>query len=259
MAFAELKDLRMHYEVAGPVDAPTLVFSNSLGTDLSMWDVQAVEFAKKYRVVRYDKRGHGQSSSPAGPYTIEMLGRDVLGLLDFLEFDKVHFCGLSIGGQTGMWLGVNAAQRLNKLVLSNTAAKIGTIDGWKARIETVSTSGMKSVAATVVERWFTVGFRAEEPAEVSRIQRVLENANIEGYAGCCAAVRDFDYREKVSAIRTPTMAIAGTHDPATPPGDTRWVADQIAGSRFVELNASHLSNIEAHERFSAELGAFLAS
>jgi len=259
MAFAELKDLRMHYEVAGPVGAPALVFSNSLGTDLSMWDVQAVEFAKKYRVVRYDKRGHGQSSSPAGPYTIEMLGRDVLGLLDFLEFDSVHFCGLSIGGQTGMWLGVNAAQRLNKLVLSNTAAKIGTIDGWNARIETVNTSGMKSVAATVVERWFTVGFRAEEPAEVARIQRVLENANVHGYAECCAAVRDFDYRERVSAIRTPTMAIAGRHDPATPPGDTRWVADQIAGSRFVELNASHLSNIEAHERFSAELGAFLAA
>jgi 3-oxoadipate enol-lactonase len=259
MAFAELKDLRMHYEVAGPVGAPVLVFSNSLGTDLSMWDVQAVEFAKKYRVVRYDKRGHGQSSSPAGPYTIEMLGRDVVGLLDFLEFDRVHFCGLSIGGQTGMWLGVNAAQRLNKLVLSNTAAKIGTTDGWNVRIETVSTSGMKSVAATVVERWFTVGFRAEEPAEVSRIQRVLENANVRGYAGCCAAVRDFDYREKVGEIRTSTMAIAGAHDPATPPGDTRWVADRIAGSRFVELNASHLSNIEAHERFSAELGAFLAA
>jgi 3-oxoadipate enol-lactonase len=235
------------------------LFSNSLGTDLSMWDVQAVEFAKKYRVVRYDKRGHGQSSSPAGPYTIEMLGRDVVGLLDFLEFDRVHFCGLSIGGQTGMWLGVNAAQRLNKLVLSNTAAKIGTTDGWNVRIETVSTSGMKSVAATVVERWFTVGFRAEEPAEVSRIQRVLENANVRGYAGCCAAVRDFDYREKVGEIRTSTMAIAGAHDPATPPGDTRWVADRIAGSRFVELNASHLSNIEAHERFSAELGAFLAA
>jgi 3-oxoadipate enol-lactonase len=259
MAFAELKDLRMHYEVAGPVGAPVLVFSNSLGTDLSMWDVQAVEFAKKYRVVRYDKRGHGQSSSPAGPYTIEMLGHDVVGLLDFLEFDRVHFCGLSIGGQTGMWLGVNAAQRLNKLVLSNTAAKIGTTDGWNVRIETVSTSGMKSVAATVVERWFTVGFRAEEPAEVSRIQRVLENANVRGYAGCCAAVRDFDYREKVGEIRTSTMAIAGAHDPATPPGDTRWVADRIAGSRFVELNASHLSNIEAHERFSAELGAFLAA
>ena len=259
MAFAELKDLRMHYEVAGPVGAPALVFSNSLGTDLTMWDVQAVEFAKKYRVVRYDKRGHGQSSSPAGPYTIGMLGGDVVGLLDFLEFDRVHFCGLSIGGQTGMWLGVNAAQRLNKLVLSNTAAKIGTTDGWNLRIETVSTSGMKSVAATVVERWFTVGFRAEEPAEVSRIQRVLENANVRGYAGCCAAVRDFDYREKVGEIRTSTMAIAGTHDPATPPGDTRWVADRIAGSRFVELNASHLSNIEAHERFSAELGAFLAA
>jgi 3-oxoadipate enol-lactonase len=259
MAFAELKDLRMHYEIAGPAGAPVLLFSNSLGTDLSMWDVQAAEFVKKYRVARYDKRGHGQSSSPAGPYTIEVLGRDVLALLDFLKLDKVHFCGLSIGGQTGMWLGVNAANRLNKLVLSNTAAKIGTTDSWNTRIENVSNRGMKSVAATVVERWFTVGFRAEEPAEVSRIQQVLESANVQGYAGCCAAVRDFDYREKVGSIRTPTLVIAGTHDPATPPGDTRLVADQIAGSKFVELNASHLSNIEAHQRFSAELGQFLAA
>ncbi len=257
MAYAQLNDLRMHYEIAGPVPAPVLVFSHPLGTDLSMWDGQVADFAKKFCVVRYDKRGHGQSSSPAGPYSIEQMGRDALALLDFLKLDRVHYCGLSIGGQTGMWLGVNAPDRLNKLLLSNTAVKIGNADGWNTRIETVRKDGMKAVAATVVERWFTLGYRAEVPEEVSRIQQILENANVEGYAACCAAVRDFDYREKVSGIRTPALVIAGKHDPATPSQDTRWIANQIPGSKFVELNASHLSNIEARERFTAEVRQFL--
>jgi 3-oxoadipate enol-lactonase len=259
MAFAELKNVRMHYEVSGPASAPVLVFSNSLGTDLSLWSAQAAEFGKKLRVLRYDQRGHGQSSSPAGPYSIEELGQDVVDLLDFLKFDRINFCGLSMGGQTGMWLGVNAAQRLNKLVLCNTAAKIGNVEGWNARIDAVNRGGTKSVADAVLERWFTFEFRASEPSEVLRVREVLEQLNSAGYAACCAAVRDFDYRERVKAIRTPTLVIAGAHDPATPPGDTRWVADQIPGSKFVELDASHLSNIGARERFTAELDKFLAA
>jgi 3-oxoadipate enol-lactonase len=257
MAFAELRDLRMHYEIAGPEGAPVVVFSHPLGTDSSMWDGQVVDFAKKFRVVRYDKRGHGKSSSPAGPCTIEQMGHDAIALLDYLKLERVHYCGLSIGGQTGMWLGVNAPERLNKLVLSNTAVKIGSPDVWNTRIETVTKNGMKAVAGTVVERWFTLGYRAESPEEVSRIQQILEGANVEGYSACCAAVRDFDFREKVGGIRTPTLVIAGKHDPATPAADTRWIAEQIAGSKFVELNASHLSNIEARERFTAEVRQFL--
>jgi len=259
MPFAELKDVRMHYEVSGPAGAPTLVFSNSLGTDLSMWDGQAPEFAKKYRVVRYDKRGHGQSSAPAGPYGIETLGRDVLALFDFLQLDKVHFCGLSIGGQTGMWLGVNAPERVNKLALCNTAAKIGTLEGWNTRIDAVQNGGTKSVADVVLARWFTFEFRASHEAEVTPVREALERADTAGYVACCAAVRDFDYREKVSAIRTPTLVISGTHDPAASPQDGRWLAEQIPGARFVELNASHISNIEARERFTTELGQFLAA
>jgi len=178
MPFAELKDVRMHYEVSGPAGAPTLVFSNSLGTDLSMWDGQAPEFAKKYRVVRYDKRGHGQSSAPAGPYGIETLGRDVLALFDFLQLDKVHFCGLSIGGQTGMWLGVNAPERLNKLALCNTAAKIGTLEGWNTRIDAVQNGGTKSVADVVLARWFTFEFRAARRTKRRRAHRARRSCQL---------------------------------------------------------------------------------
>jgi 3-oxoadipate enol-lactonase len=259
MSFAELKNARIHYELAGPEKAPVLVFSNSLGTDLTMWDAQMPEVAKKFRVLRYDKRGHGQSSAPPGPYTIEQLGRDALALLDFLHFDKVHFCGLSIGGQTGMWLGLNAGDRLNKLILCNTAAKIGTPEMWNPRMEAVCKGGTKAVSAAVIERWFTAGFRAKELNEIARIQRVLESADTEGYVGCCAAVRDFDCREKLGGIRTPTLVIAGTHDPATTAADGRWAAEQIPGARYVELDAAHLSNIEARDRFTAEISQFLAA
>jgi len=259
MPFADLKDTRIHYKVQGPEDAPVLMFSNSLGADLTMWDAQAAEMAKTFRVLRYDKRGHGQSSAPPGPYSIENLGRDALALLDFLHFDQVGFCGLSIGGQTGMWLGTNAPERLKKLILSNTAAKIGTNESWNQRIDTVRMEGMKVVASAVIERWFTPGFRAKELDTVSKIQRVLESANPEGYAGCCAAVRDFDARDKLSGIRTPTLLIAGTHDPATTATEGRWVAGQIPGSKYVELDAAHLSNIEARDDFTAEIRKFLAS
>jgi 3-oxoadipate enol-lactonase len=209
-------------------------------------------------VLRHDKRGHGQSSAPHGLYTIEQLGGDALALLDFLHFDKVHFCGLSIGGQTGMWLGLNAAERLNKLILCNTAAKIGTPEMWNPRMEAVRKGGTKAIAPAVIERWFTAGFRAKEPNEIGRIQRVLEGADTEGYVGCCAAVRDFDAREKLGAIRTPTLVIAGTHDPATNAADGRWAAERIPGARYVELDAAHLSNIEARDRFTAEITQFLA-
>ncbi len=259
MAFAELKDARIHYELAGPANAPVVMFSNSLGTTLAMWDGQAPEITKTFRMLRYDKRGHGQSSAPPGPYTIEQLGRDAVGLLDFLKVETAYFCGLSIGGQTGMWLGVNAAHRLKKLVLCNTAAKIGSPEIWNPRIETVRKSGMKAISAAVIERWFTPGFRAKDPAAISKIQQALESNDPEGYAGCCAAVRDFDYRENLGAIRTPTLVIAGAHDPATPPADGRFVAEKIPGARYVELNAAHLSNIEDRDRFTAELGKFLAA
>jgi 3-oxoadipate enol-lactonase len=259
MAFAELNDVRIHYELAGPAHAPVLMFSNSLGTNLSMWDAQVSEVTKKFRVLRYDKRGHGQSSVPPTPYTIEQLGRDAAALLDFLKLDTVHFCGLSIGGQTGMWLGIHAPRRLKKLVLCNTGAKIGSPETWKPRIDAVRKGGLKAISDAVIERWFTAGFRAKEPATISKIQQALESTNPEGYAGCCAAVRDFDCREKLGGIPTPTLVIAGAHDPATPPADGRFVAEKIPAARYVELNAAHLSNLEDRDRFTAEVVNFLAA
>jgi 3-oxoadipate enol-lactonase len=250
---------RIHYALEGQSGAPALVLSNSLGTNYSMWDPQLPELRKKLRILRYDTRGHGQSSLTPGPYSIEQLGRDVIALLDALDLDRVHFCGLSMGGMIGMWLGANAPERLNKLVLCNTAAKIGTSEVWNARIEAVRKNGMKSVASAVVERWFSPAFREKPPATVSSTLKMLEAANPEGYAACCAAIRDFDFREQLSRIRVLTLVIAGAHDPSTPPADGRFLADQIQGAQYAELDAAHLSNIEAQDRFNNEVAKFLNS
>ena len=259
MPFAQLKDVRIHYDLAGATNAPVLVFSNSLGENFSMWDPQMRVFQNAFRVLRYDTRGHGQSSVTPGPYIIEQLARDVLALLDKLEFERVHFCGLSMGGQTGMWLALNASARLQKLVLCNTAAKIGTPEMWNPRIETVRKSGMKSISQAVMERWFSAEFRAKSPGIVSTAQRMLESANPDGYIANCAAVRDFDVRDTVGAIHVPTLVISGTHDAATTPADGRYLAQCIAGARYAELDAAHLSNIEAPDRFNLELNTFLLS
>jgi 3-oxoadipate enol-lactonase len=259
MPFAQLTDGRLQYEITGTPDAPVLVFSNSLGATLSMWDSQAPVFQKQFRVLRYDTRGHGQSTVTPGPYTIEQLGRDVLALLDELELDRTNFCGLSMGGQTGMWFALNAAARLDKLILSNTAAKIGTPEVWNTRIDAVRKGGMKSISTAVMERWFSSDFRSSSPDLIAAIKQLFERTNPEGYAANCAAIRDFDARETIAAIPTPTLVISGAHDAATTPADGRFLADQIGGARYVELNAAHLSNIEAPDRFNAELNAFLQS
>jgi 3-oxoadipate enol-lactonase len=259
MPIVKSGEARIHYALEGQSGAPALVLSNSLGTNYSMWDPQLPELRKKLRVLRYDTRGHGQSSLTPGPYSIEQLGRDVMALLDALDLDRVHFCGLSMGGMIGMWLGANAPERLNKLVLCNTAAKIGTSEVWNARIEAVRKNGMKSVASAVVERWFSPAFREKPPATVSSTLKMLEAANPEGYAACCAAIRDFDFREQLSRIRVPTLVIAGAHDPSTPPADGRFLADQIQGAQYAELDAAHLSNIEAQDRFNNEVAKFLNS
>ena len=250
-------EARIHYALEGQSGTPVLVFSNSLGANHSMWDPQAAEFRQRFRVLRYDTRGHGQSSSTSGPYSIEQLAKDVIALLDALDLGRVHFCGLSMGGMIAMWLGINAPERLNKVVLCNTAAKIGTPEVWNGRIDAVRKNGMKSVASAVVERWFSPAFRQKSPATVSSTLKMLEEANPDGYVACCAAVRDFDFREQVRKIHIPALVIAGAHDPATTPADGRFLAEQIPSARYAELNAAHLSNIEDQDRFNREITAFL--
>lgn len=258
MPFLASSDAQMHYQLEGPAGAPVLVFSNSLGTTLSMWESQAREFRTKFQILRYDTRGHGQSSVTPGAYSIEQLGKDVLTLLDGLHLDRFHFCGLSMGGMIGMWLGANASGRLNRLVLCSTAAKIGTPATWNARIEAVRKGGMTSLAPTIIERWFTASFRAKEPAAVAGIQKILEEANAEGYVACCAAVRDFDFRENLQSIRVPTLVMSGAHDPATTPADGRFLTERIPNSCYVELSAAHLSNIEDRNSFNREVKTFLS-
>ncbi len=259
MAFAQLAgNLVIRYELEGLHDAPVVMLSNSLGTDFTMWDRQAAAWRGKFRLLRYDTRGHGQSSVTPGPYTIERLGADALRLLDYLKLPRVHFCGLSMGGQTGMWLGLHAPDRVSKLVLCNTAAKIGTPESWGARIDAVRKGGMKAVSAAVMERWFTPPFRARRPEMVAEVQALLESTNPDGYIANCEAVRDFDCRERLSEIHVPTLVVVGAADTSTSAADGRWAADKIAGARYTELNAAHLSNIEDEAKFTAEVRTFLA-
>jgi len=255
----DVNGARIHYALEGQTGKPTLVLSNSLGTNFQMWDPQAAEFQKSFRLLRYDTRGHGKSSVTPGPYSIEQLAKDVLGLTDVLKIDRFHFCGLSMGGMIGMWLGANASQRLGKLVLCNTAAKIGSSEMWNTRIETVRKQGMKPVAAAAIERWFSPAFRQKNAPSIASTHKTMEETSPEGYAGNCAAVRDFDFREQLGRIRTPTLVISGTHDPATPPTDGHFLTKNIPNARFVQLNAAHLSNIEDAERFTHEVVTFLNS
>jgi len=247
----------MHYELDGPPTASTLVLSNSLGTNLSLWDAQLPVFAKNFRVLRYDSRGHGKTSVTQGEYSVEILARDVIQLLDALNLERVNFCGLSIGGMTGMWLAVNVPQRLQNLVLSNTAPKIGKPDTWNERIRAVREGGTKAAAQQVIDRWFTPEFRASHPGEVTKTRQMIETTSADGYVDSCAAVRDFDFWEKVSAIRAQTLVITGTHDSAAPPSEAQKLAKQIPGARYIELPAAHISNVEAASRFTEEVSTFL--
>jgi 3-oxoadipate enol-lactonase len=259
MPFAKLPDAQLHYEWSGTENAPVLVFSNSLGTTLRMWDAQIADFSKYFRILRYDTRGHGQSSITPGPYTIEQLGRDVLHVLDSLQLAQVSFCGLSMGGMTGMFLGSHWPARFRKIVLCNTAAKIGTPETWNTRIDVVQNAGMKAVAGAVIERWFTAPFRTGYPIPTAAMLAMLESTNPTGYVANCAAVRDFDYRDRLSAVKVPTLVLSGTHDPVSTPADGQFLSKSIPGAHFVEVPAAHMSNIEAQAEFNREVLSFLRS
>lgn len=255
--FVDADGCRINVEVEGPEGAPAVVFSNSLGTNLHMWDGQAKALAKHFRVIRYDQRGHGKSGAPEQPYSLERLGRDVLAILDQLGIKKAHFVGLSMGGCTGMWLGRHARDRFGKLVLSNTGAKIGEAALWNSRIQTVLKDGMKAVVDAVIERWFTPDFRKRQPAVVARVREMLLTTPPAGYAGCSAALRDMDERAGISEIKSPTLVIAGKHDPATPPESGEFIASRIKDAKYVLLDAAHLANLEQEAIYTDTLEKFL--
>ena len=245
----------------GDRSRPTVVLSNSLGTDLSMWDAQVAVLATRFHVVRYDTRGHGgsvgTSGAPAGPCTIAQLGGDVLGLLDHLDIERAHFIGLSMGGVIGQWLGAHAPGRLHKLVLANTAAKIGTREGWQARAAAVRAEGMSGIAAGSPARWFTPGFVARQAVVVGTMQKTVRALDPEGYAACCEALALADLTPDLHRIKAGTLVIAGADDPVTTVADAQLLTSAIKGATMATLPASHLSNVEAPDRFTDAVASFL--
>jgi 3-oxoadipate enol-lactonase len=247
----------IHVEVEGPDHAPVLMLSNSLGTDLSMWDEQVKPFTQHFRLVRYDRRGHGKSGAPKGPYTMEMLGRDVLAILDGLRIPKVHWCGLSMGGMVGMWLGANAPARVGKLILSNTSAWFADKQVWNDRLKFAREKGVAALAGPTMERWFTQDFRERSPRTVARISEMFVATPLDGYIACGEAVRDMDHREMIRAITAPTLVIAGRHDPATTVEAGELVRSRIPGAALTVIDAAHLANVEQPHDYADTVLGFL--
>ena len=250
--------VELYYEFDGAEGAPVVVFSNSLGANLGMWEAQRARFSGDFRTLFYDSRGHGRSGVAPGPYSIEKLGGDVLNLLDSLGFGKVSFCGLSKGGMVGMWLGANAPERIERMVLCSTSAHMPPVEAWRERAHLARTGRLDEIAGAVMERWFTPSFRISRPQVVERIHRQFLETSLEGYAASCEAIGAMDQREAIRDIRLPTLVVSSSLDPATPPEHGQFIAQSIAGARYAEIaDAAHLSNIEQPERFNAVVGEFL--
>lgn len=235
----------VHHVVTGPDDAPVVVLSNSLGSTASMWDAQAVELARHFRVVRYDTRGHGGSPVPPGPYDIDDLADDVVALLDSLGVEKAHFVGLSLGGMTGMRLAARNPERVDRLVVLCTGAKLDPSSAWHDRAATVRANGSSAVAEAVVARWFTPDFLEENPDVRAECEAVVSATPAEGYASCCEVIAEMDLRPDLPGIAAPTLAIAGADDPATPPPHLEAIADGVQDGRLIVVPGSaHLANAE---------------
>jgi 3-oxoadipate enol-lactonase len=250
---------RLNAQVEGPERAPVLMLCNSLGTDLHMWDDQVEAITERFRLVRYDRRGHGKSGAPKGPYNMAMLGRDALAVMDGVGVQKVNWCGLSMGGMVGMWLGANAPQRIDRLVLSNTSAYMADKQIWNDRIKTVRAGGLAAIVDGTMERWFTKGFRERAPQAIARMKEMMLKTPLEGYIGCGEAVRDMDHREIIRKIAAPTLIIAGRHDPATTVEAGEFLRDRIPGAKLAVLEAAHIANVEQPQAYTDTLLGFLTA
>lgn len=260
MPFVTINAARLFYRLEGPVGQPVLVLSHSVGTDHGMWAPQAAGLLPHFQILRYDTRGHGASDAPEGDYSIELLGRDVLGLADALGIKEFAFCGLSMGGAIGQWLGIHSPDRLTALILANTSPQFGPRSNWEARIKMVSEGGMKAVVDLVMPRFFSPETLAHDERYASGVRSVLSGTDPTGYAGCCAALRDVDNREWLRQIRVSTLVIAGDRDVSTPwDGHGEILAREIPGARAIRLPAAHLSNLERPRSFTAALLDFLQS
>lgn len=246
--------VRLRYELSGFDGAPVVLLSNALGTNLHLWDDQAEALEQRYRVLRYDGRGHGESEAPADGYSIEALAADAAGLLDALGVERAHVCGLSLGGMVAQALALARPERVQSLILCATAAHMPPRELWEQRIATVEQGGMSGVVDAVVERWFTAGFRERAPQAVARVRAMILATPAQGYAGCCRAIRDMDLRAAIGQITAPTRIIVGDKDPATPVASAEAIHERIAGSTMTVIeDAAHLCNVEQRRAFDAAL------
>ena len=242
----------------GNAGLPVLILSHSIGTDHAMWDLQIENLLPHFQILRYDMRGHGASEAPAGEYSIEMLGKDILALADMLEVSQFAFCGLSLGGAIGQWVAANAPDRVTHLVLANTSPQFIPRTNWEARIAAVAKGGMGAVVDVAMQRFFSPDILARQNPHAASIRSVFLGTNPVGYLGCCAALRDMNHGDLLRQIKAPTLVISGDRDVATPwGGHGERLAKEISGAKALHLAAAHLSNIERPHSFTTALLEFL--
>lgn len=256
MPFLKSNNTRLFYRIEGKAELPVVVLSHSLGCDLAMWDPQMPALLEHFRVLRYDARGHGASDVPAGGYSIEMLGNDVLELCAGTGVERFAVCGISMGGAVGQWLAIHAPEKLTALVLANTSPRFGTRDAWDTRLKALHDGGMPAIADAGLQRFFSAGNLNSAWAQT--IRRVLLGTDPAGYAGCCAALRDLDFTEQISLIGAPTLVIGSDQDPSTPwDANGAVLKSKIADADSVILAGAHLSNLEQPALFTIAAVKFL--
>ena len=250
----------IRYEIEGPATAPVVAMSHSLAANVGMWEDQ-MPVLSDYRVLRYDTRGHGGTDAPEGDYTLDQLADDLFGLLDALEIDQVHFVGLSMGGMIAQTAALRDPGRFLSLALCDTSSRVPG-EGqalWSERMETARSEGMQALVDSTIDRWFSRAFRAAEPERVERVVEMVRTTPVDGYCGCCAAIRELDLADRISEIRLPTLLIVGEDDPGTPVAAHEVIRDRIEGSRLVVIpDALHFSNVEQTATFNETLAGFLA-
>jgi len=259
MPFAEVNGTTLHYRLDGPEQGPVVMLSNALASDLTMWEFQVPALVEAgFRVLRYDSRGHGHSAVSEGPYSIELLTADAVGLMEGLGLEKVHFCGLSKGGMIGQMLGSQYGDRLISLTLSSTAAYMAPKEIWDERIETVRKGGMAVVVDATLDRWFTKTGQIHIASSVEKVRHIILNTPVEGFCACCAAIRDMDQREAIGAVFTPTLVMVGEHDSGTPVSAANYIHKRIASSALTIIpDAAHFVHMEQSSMFNQALLNFI--
>ncbi|HYA42594.1 MAG TPA: 3-oxoadipate enol-lactonase [Syntrophobacteraceae bacterium] len=258
---ARVNEVEINYEIEGPEDAPLVTLSHSLAANIDLWKLQLPALRRKYRILRLDTRGHGGSSAPQGPYTMEMLAGDVIGLLDRLGARRTHFVGISMGGMIGEVLACRYPHRLEKLVLCNTVGRVAPEMGpiWEERIRTAQTEGMEALAEQTLERWLSTEFRLNRSEITGWIRNMILNTSVPGYTGCCRAISIFDFLDELTNAAAPTLIVTGEKDEHAPVSAAEEIQKRIAGAELAVMpGAMHLSNIESADLFNSRLAGFLA-